>query len=38
MKGITLQYILKFISVNYKKNYLSKPPVKNFSLPLNPFL
>ena len=38
LKCVTLQYIIKFISVNSKKNYLSKPPFKNFELSLNDYL
>lgn len=38
LKNLTLQYMLKFISVHAKKNYLSKPPIKNFELSLNTFL
>lgn len=38
MRGLTLQYILQFISHHFKKNYLSKPPHKHFEMTLNPFL
>lgn len=38
LTGQTLQYFIKFISLNIKKNYLSKPPIKHFEISLQPIL
>lgn len=38
LKSLTLQYILRFMSVNAKKNCLSKPPSKSFEISLIPYL
>ena len=38
LKSVTLQLFIKFISINLKKNYISKPPTKHFTLSLNTFI
>ena len=38
LKCLTLQYILRFMSIHAKKNCLSKPPSKSFELSLVTYL